>query len=102
MVLACISRRERPQKTSRTLGTRPRRPLAELPVGASQRQSGKVKDTVLAPIKRTIAEREERRREERQQETRRFGAELRATTYLDHIKTGSSRRPSCARATPFR
>ncbi len=64
-----------------------REALAELQVGASQRQLEKARDTALVPIQRTLGEREERRQKQRQRETRRFGAELRVGFYLDHIKT---------------
>jgi hypothetical protein len=63
-----------------------REALATLPIGATQKQLEKAKQTALAPFEAAVAEREQKERLESEQRSKRRNAEWTASRYLDHIE----------------
>jgi hypothetical protein len=63
-----------------------REALAALPIGATQKQMEKAKQTALAPFQATVAEREEKEQRESEQRSKRRDAEWTAGQHLDHIE----------------
>jgi hypothetical protein len=62
-----------------------RKALAELPIGAAQRQIQDAKQAALAPFETAIAGREKAQRLEAEQQRKRWDAKLTVTLELDHI-----------------
>jgi hypothetical protein len=87
LILACVNLPGATSEELQDARDATKEALAELPIGAGQRQLEEARDLALAPIQKRIEEREERNRDARDRSFRRFRAELHVDTYLDHIKT---------------